>query len=82
MRQPRAYRAPRVRIPDLRREEFKEALRRTLADDGGDKGGDAIGEDGDELVCHCKSASNKVAEDSMPFAKIRAVSRVTSSVAS
>src|SRR5271157_4486684 len=39
----------RVRIPDLRREEFKEAIGSALAS-GGDDGVGAIGEDGDELV--------------------------------
>ena len=39
--------AARVRVPDLRGEEFKEAIGCALAD-GGDKGVGAVGE-GDEL---------------------------------
>jgi hypothetical protein len=40
--------APRVRVPDLGREEFKEAIGGALAG-GGDKGVGAVGE-GDELI--------------------------------
>jgi hypothetical protein len=39
--------APRVRIPDLRREEFKEAIRRAGTENG-DEGRGAIGGDGNE----------------------------------
>lgn len=41
--------APRVRIPDLRREEFKEAIGGALAV-GGDKGGGMRGGEGGKLV--------------------------------
>ena len=41
--------AARVRVADLRGEEFKEAIGRALAA-GGDESGGAIGEDGNELV--------------------------------
>jgi hypothetical protein len=40
--------AARMRIPDLRGEEFKEAIRGARAN-GGDQGGGAVG-DGDKLV--------------------------------
>ncbi len=41
--------AARVRIADIGGEEFKEAIRRALADSG-DKSGGAIGDDCGELV--------------------------------
>ena len=44
--------AARVRVADLRGEEFKEAIGGALAG-GGDEGGGAIGDDGGELVHGC-----------------------------